>query len=70
MEPGRISIFRVGSKTIGNLSVRLTPVRQNEHRWENGLLPTSLFQAIYFNHEAGHVILNPRVAVEAAWNRR
>ncbi len=69
-EPGRISIFRIGSKTLGNLSVLLTPARENEHRWENGLLPTSLFQAIYFNHESGYVILNPRVAAKATWNRR
>lgn len=29
-------------------------------RVEDGLLPTSLFHAIYFNHRDGHVILNPQ----------
>ena len=69
-EPGRISIFRIGSKSLGSLSVLLTPARENEHRWENGLLPTSLFQAIYFNHQSGYVILNPRVAAAATRNHR
>jgi hypothetical protein len=59
VDAGRIRNFHVGNETIGNLSVRLTRIRENEMRWENGLLPTGLFRTIYFNHEKGYVILNP-----------
>ena len=69
VEPARISILRVGTESLGNLPVRLTRARENERRWENGLLPTRLFQAIYFNHEAGYVILNPRPSASASLNR-
>ena len=30
-----------------------------EARAEDGLLPTSLFRAVYFNHAGGYVIFNP-----------
>jgi len=60
VDAGRIRTFRIGSEIISNLSVRLTRARDNENRWENGLLPTGLFRAIYFNHKKGYVILNPR----------
>jgi hypothetical protein len=58
---GRIRTLRLGSETIRNLSVWLTRTRDNETRWENGLLPTALFRSIYFNHEKGYVIMNPRI---------
>jgi hypothetical protein len=61
VDTGRIRSFRIGSETINNLSVRLTRARDIERRKENGLLPTGLFRAIYFNHENGSVILNPRM---------
>ncbi len=61
IEAGRIRAFQIGGATISNLPVRITGIRDSENRLENGLLPTSLFRAIYFNHERGYVILNPRI---------
>ncbi len=61
VDAARIRTLRIAGETINNLSVRLTRARENEKRWEDGLLPTALFRAIYFNHEKGYVILNPRM---------
>lgn len=60
VDAGRVRALRIGTETISNPSVRLTRAVENERRLENGLLPTVLFRAIYFNHEKGYVILNPR----------
>ncbi len=61
VDAGRIRSFRIGSEIINNLAVQLTRARDIEKRKENGLLPTGLFRAVYFNHEHGYVILNPRL---------
>jgi hypothetical protein len=61
VDAGRIRSLRLGSEIINNLSVWLAQSRENERRLENGLLPTGLFRAIYFNHENGYIILNPRM---------
>jgi hypothetical protein len=62
IDSARIRTLTVGGETVNNLTVRLTRARETERRWENGLLPTVLFRAIYFNHEKGYVILNPRIS--------
>ncbi len=69
IERGHIPILRIGSESMGKLTVIITQAQDIERRWENGLLPTRLFKAIYFNHEAGYIILNPRPAVGASLNR-
>jgi hypothetical protein len=69
VDAGRIRTFQIGSEIISNLSVRLTRARDNERRWENGLLPTALFRGVYFNHENGYVILNPRVSFRSSESR-
>ncbi len=60
VDAGRIRTLSLNGATINNLSVRLAQAKENEKRWENGLFPTVLFRAVYFNHERGYVILNPR----------
>ncbi len=61
VDVGRIRTLNLNGTTINNLSVRLTQAAENEKRWENGLFPTALCRAVYFNHERGYVILNPRI---------
>lgn len=51
LRAGRASIPRVDAALLGQTA---TPRR------EDGLLPTALFQAIYFDNRAGTVVLNPR----------
>jgi len=34
-------------------------------RVEDGLLPTTLFRAVYFNHAGGYVIFNPGQSTRA-----
>jgi hypothetical protein len=54
LRAGRASIPRVDAAVLGE-----TP----SHREEDGLLPTGLFQGLYFDNRAGSVILNPRRSV-------
>jgi aspartyl protease len=54
LRAGRASIPRVEAAV---LSATATP------RGEDGLLPTGLFQGIYFDNRAGSVVLNPRRAI-------
>ena len=51
LRAGRLSIPRVEAALLGETA---TP------RLEDGLLPTALFEAIYFDNRAGAVVLNPR----------
>ena len=51
LRAGRASIPRVDAALLGQTA---TPRR------EDGLLPTALFQAIYFDNRTGMVVLNPR----------
>jgi hypothetical protein len=37
------------------------PLAAGQRRVEDGLLPTHLFHALYFDHAAGAVILNPTI---------
>jgi hypothetical protein len=54
LRAGRASIPRVDAAILGDTGRR---------RVEDGLLPTGLFQGIYFDNRAGTVVLNPRRAV-------
>lgn len=51
LRAGRASIPRVEAVLLGE------PAQRRE---EDGLLPTGLFQGIYFDNRAGAVVLNPR----------
>ncbi len=59
VESGRIRTLRVGQASFRNLPVRLSYSRPIERRWENGLLPTCLLDAVYFNHAKGYIVANP-----------
>jgi predicted aspartyl protease len=59
----RLLNLQIGSERIVNLSVALIEDRAPlEHRFEDGLLPTSLFRTIFFQNDKHIVILNPRAA--------
>jgi hypothetical protein len=51
MRAGRASIPRVDTALLGETA---------SPRAEDGLLPTALFQGIYFDNRGGSVVLNPR----------
>lgn len=56
----RARSLQLGPEKFTDLPVVvLTAEQAGEGRIENGLLPTSLFQRIYFNHRRGYLILNP-----------
>lgn len=61
-EVARISALRLGGTTLRNLAAHLARPRADERRWEDGLLPTSLFSSIYFNHSLNYVLLNCRLS--------
>lgn len=53
---GRLRHLAVGGQTFHDLPLVLVP----EARVEDGLLPTNLFRAVYFDHRERFVLLNPR----------
>jgi hypothetical protein len=57
-----IGSFNIGGNAFSDLSVVVSndPQRTGWFRIENGLLPTSYFQSIYFNNSEGYVSFNPR----------
>ncbi|MEP7341175.1 MAG: aspartyl protease family protein [Acidobacteriota bacterium] len=61
----QVQQWRVRSLQLGPVKFTDLPVivlaaaQAGEGRSENGLLPTSLFQRVYFNHRRGYLILNP-----------
>jgi hypothetical protein len=58
---GELRDFVVGDIRLGNRAVALLPsVSPAGTRREDGLLPASLFRAVYVNQDEGFVILNPR----------
>jgi predicted aspartyl protease len=59
----RLTALRVGDSRLRDVPVALLrdPARRDA-RAEDGLLPTSLFRAVYFNHAGGYVIFNPKPA--------
>ncbi len=60
LERYRLRVLRLGSETFRHLPVFVTPARDEENRREDGLLPTSLFRSVYFDHARSFVILNAR----------
>jgi hypothetical protein len=62
MRTGRIRRLRIGSETFHQLPlVLIEGDAMKEGRTDDGLLPTSLFRSIYFNHRTKTLILNPRL---------
>jgi predicted aspartyl protease len=55
----RLRNFNVGGVRFYDLPAALCAMK-DEGRVEDGLLPTSLFHKIYFNHRQSFVIFNPR----------
>ena len=61
LRAGSIRRLIVGGQRFEDLPVVLVSDGQGaEGRNEDGLLPTSLFRAVYFNNRDGFVLLNPR----------
>lgn len=61
LRTGRIRHLAVGGQAFHNLPVVLAPEGSGaEARAEDGLLPTNLFRAVYFNNREQFVLLNPR----------
>jgi len=57
VQAGRLPALRLGAETLRDLAVAVAP---GGARAEGGLLPLSLFRAVYFNHREGYLIFNPR----------
>jgi hypothetical protein len=55
-----------GGTTLRDVVAALVPADPEQGRIEDGLLPASLFRAIYFDNRAGEVVLNPRCALSLA----
>jgi len=61
-----VGLARLRSLRVGGTCLRDVPVALvrdpagRAARAEDGLLPTSLFRAVYFNHGGGYVIFNPK----------
>jgi predicted aspartyl protease len=51
---------------LRDVTAALVPVDPAQGRIEDGLLPASLFRAIYFDNRAGEVVLNPRGTLSLA----
>jgi predicted aspartyl protease len=59
----RLRALRVGGSRLADIPVALLPDPAGRaSRAEDGLLPTSLFRAVYFNNAEGFVIFDPRPA--------
>jgi predicted aspartyl protease len=59
----RLPSLRVGDSRLRDVPVALLRDHApRDARSEDGLLPTSLFRAVYFNHAGGYVIFNPKPA--------
>jgi len=60
-----VTMIEFGTLTIGdqhlhNIRMAVVP-NEDQSRPEDGLLPTSLFSAIYINNRKGFVVLNPKL---------
>ncbi|MFN8005233.1 MAG: retropepsin-like aspartic protease [Acidobacteriota bacterium] len=58
IQSDRLPSLRLGGLRFTNVPVIRTAA--TSFRQEDGLLPTNLFQAVYFNHRQGVVIFNPQ----------
>lgn len=62
---GRLRKLQIGNEEFSGLPARLVNNRAGaEWRSETGLVPASLFRAIYFNNSQNFVILNPRISIQ------
>lgn len=67
----RLRSLRVGDSRLEDVPVALLPKPTGRGaRAEDGLLPTSLFSAIYFDHGDRYVIFNPKPAGSSLRGRR
>lgn len=57
---GRVRSLQLGPVKLVDLPVAVVTGQTGAGRIEDGLLPTSLFQRVYFNQRRGYVILNPQ----------
>lgn len=56
----RVRSLQIGSVKFSDLPlIAMAAEQAGVGRIEDGLLPTSLFQRVYFNHRRGYLILNP-----------
>ena len=62
MRPCRIGTFGINGLTLRNVRFMVADLLPGEERYEDGLLPVTLFDAIYFNNDQSYVILNPTYA--------
>jgi predicted aspartyl protease len=61
MQVGHVRALTVGSQKFHDIAVALpAPQAADADRVEDGLLPTSLFNAMYINNREGFVVFNPR----------
>ena len=58
----RLQSLQIGSERLANLPVALIEDHAPLERYEDGLLPTRLFRAIFFQNDKHQVILNPHAA--------
>ncbi|HKF56788.1 MAG TPA: retropepsin-like aspartic protease [Blastocatellia bacterium] len=63
---GRIVALDIGGHRLSGLEAALMPKVDPESQIEDGVLPTALFRAIYFNNEQGYVVLNPGIANDSS----
>jgi predicted aspartyl protease len=62
---GRLRKLQTGNEKFSGLPARMVNNRAGaEGRFETGLVPASLFRAIYFNNSQNFVILNPRSSIQ------
>lgn len=62
MQVGHIRELTVGSEKLHDLTVGLPDVQAADaERVEDGVLPTALFNAVYFNNSGGFVVFNPKL---------
>jgi hypothetical protein len=57
--------LRLGALQIPAFPAGLFPAAEEAHRAQDGLLPTALFDGVYFDNRALSVVLNPRRAPPA-----
>lgn len=57
-ETGVLRQLRLANETLGHLPVAFLTASARQS--VDGLLPSSLFRAIYFNNQEGYVVLNPK----------
>ncbi len=59
LQPCVITVLQFGDMILRNVRLMLADPLPGEQPFEDGLLPLSIFETIYFNNQNGYVILNP-----------